>query len=80
MKGFLLILLLLLITSIAICQNFIKGKVVRVVDVDTITILGEDNTQIKIRLYGIDCPKSHQGFGIIAKNLRQIIAFKSGEG
>ncbi|GAA4790832.1 hypothetical protein GCM10023231_18400 [Olivibacter ginsenosidimutans] len=32
-----------------------------------ITILDVDNTQTKIRLYGIDCPESHQDFGTVAR-------------
>ena len=35
---------------------------------DTITVLRQsDKTQYKIRLYGIDCPESHQDFGTRAK-------------
>ncbi|MFD2960152.1 MULTISPECIES: thermonuclease family protein [Olivibacter] len=44
-----------------------KGKVIRVADGDTITILDSDNTQVRIRLYGIDCPESHHDFGTVAK-------------
>jgi hypothetical protein len=32
---------------IVFCQNIIKGKVIRVADGDTITILDEDNTQTR---------------------------------
>lgn len=39
----------------------------RVADGDTITILDSTSTQIRIRLYGIDCPESHQDFGTVAK-------------
>lgn len=66
MKKSVLTCLFLLLTFVAICQNIIRGKVIRVADGDTITILDEDNTQIKIRLYGIDCPESHQDFGTVA--------------
>lgn len=41
----------------------ITGKVVRVADGDTITILDATNTQNKIRLYGIDAPEKAQDFG-----------------
>lgn len=67
MKKLNLTLILLFIASIAICQNTIRGKVTSVADGDTITLLDEDNTQIRIRLYGIDCPESHQDFGTVAK-------------
>ena len=45
----------------------ITGKVVGVADGDTITVL-QDNTQYKIRLYGIDAPESGQDFGRKAKH------------
>ena len=41
----------------------ITGKVVRVADGDTITVLDAQNTQNKIRLYGIDAPEKAQDFG-----------------
>lgn len=43
------------------------GKVVGISDGDTITVLTEDKQQIKIRLYGVDCPEGHQDFGSRAK-------------
>jgi len=46
----------------------ITGKVIGIADGDTLTVLRQnDKTQHKIRLYGIDCPESHQDFGIRAK-------------
>ena len=39
------------------------GKVVSVADGDTITVLTDQKRQIKVRLYGIDCPESRQAFG-----------------
>jgi micrococcal nuclease len=45
----------------------ITGKVIGIADGDTITVLQNDRTQYKIRLYGIDCPESHQDFGSRAK-------------
>ena len=41
----------------------ITGKVIRVADGDTITVLDAANTQNKIRLYGIDAPEKAQDFG-----------------
>ena len=40
----------------------LSGKVVKVTDGDTITIL-KDNTQHRIRLQGIDAPERKQAFG-----------------
>ena len=44
-------------------RGVITGKVIRVADGDTITILDATNTQNKIRLYGIDAPEKAQDFG-----------------
>lgn len=41
----------------------LTGKVVRVADGDTITILGSGNRQHKVRLGGIDAPEKGQPFG-----------------
>lgn len=43
-----------------------QGKVVGVSDGDTITVMHEGKGE-KIRLYGADCPESHQDFGSRAK-------------
>ncbi len=42
------------------------GKVVSVSDGDTLKVL-RNNQQVKIRLYGIDCPERKQAFGKKAK-------------
>lgn len=38
-----------------------------VVDGNPFIILDEDNTQVRIRLYGIDCTENYQDFGTVAK-------------
>ena len=53
----------------------IAGRVVRVADGDTITILDAANTQHKIRLYGIDAPESHQAFGQKSKQHLSSLVF-----
>lgn len=45
----------------------LEGKVINVADGDTITVLTSNNQQIKIRLYGIDCPEGGQAYGKTAK-------------
>ncbi len=45
----------------------LSGKVVKVADGDTFTLLTEDNKQVKVRLHGIDCPEKGQDFGQVAK-------------
>jgi endonuclease YncB( thermonuclease family) len=48
-------------------QSSFEAKVVKIIDGDTITALDDQNTSIKIRLYGIDAPESKQAFGQKAK-------------
>ncbi len=51
------------------------GKVVGVSDGDTITVLTPDKTQIRVRLYGIDAPESHQDFGTRSKQFASNMVF-----
>ncbi|MFV7791277.1 thermonuclease family protein [Aliarcobacter lanthieri] len=54
------------------------GKVVKVSDGDTITILTSDKVQYKIRLNDIDAPEKKQAFGNKSKdNLAKYIASKT---
>src|SRR5262249_36431064 len=55
-------------------QQTISGRVVRIGDGDTITVLDAGNTQHRIRLQGVDAPESHQNFGRQSKqNLSSLI-------
>ena len=45
----------------------LTGRVVRVADGDTVSILDKTNTQHKIRLFGIDTPEQNQPYGKAAK-------------
>ena len=45
----------------------LNGKVVSIADGDTFTMLTTGNKQVKVRLYGIDCPERTQDFGTVAK-------------
>ena len=52
----------------------LEGKVVGVSDGDTITVLGTDNQQTRVRLQGIDAPESQQAFGQVSKrNLSNLV-------
>jgi micrococcal nuclease len=55
------IFLALALVSYIHASTEITGKVIGISDDDTITVL-QDKTPYKIRLYGIDCPESHQDF------------------
>ncbi len=58
--------LLLLLPSITLSET-ITGKVVKVADGDTITIINNHKQKTKIRLYGIDTPENSQPYGDKAK-------------
>ena len=45
----------------------LTGRIVRVADGDTVTVLDATNTQYRIRLEGIDAPESRQAFGTQSK-------------
>jgi endonuclease YncB( thermonuclease family) len=49
-----------------VCFGY-QAKVVAIADGDTCTVLTSENTQIKIRLAGIDTPEKSQAFGTRAK-------------
>ena len=51
------------------------GKVVGIADGDTIIVLREGKQQVKIRLYGIDCPERGQAFSRKAKQFISEMVF-----
>ena len=53
----------------------LSGKVVKVADGDTFTLLTEDNKQVKVRLHGIDCPEKGQDFGQVAKQYTSDVVY-----
>lgn len=55
----------------------LQGKVVRVSDGDTITVLDRGKTQHRIRLTGIDAPESKQDFG--EKSRQSLAAMVAGK-
>jgi endonuclease YncB( thermonuclease family) len=58
-------LCLLFFTLVSFADELI-GKVIKVSDGDTITVLDSNNQKHKIRLKGIDAPESQQAFGDIS--------------
>lgn len=51
----------------------IQGKILKVYDGDTITILNNDNEKLRIRLFGLDAPESNQSFGNISTQNLQVL-------
>jgi len=51
-----------------------SGKVVSVIDGDSITVLHDPRAE-QIRLYGIDCPEKGQDFGNRAKQLTSALVY-----
>ena len=52
--------------------NEITGKVVGIIDGDTIDILTGDKTTIRIRLNGIDAPETGQAWGTVKENAASV--------
>lgn len=65
----------LILTAHATLAGIITGKVTRVIDGDTITVLDADKTEHKIRLAGIDCPETSQAYGAKAKQALSVQIF-----
>ena len=71
----LLVPILLLFTLSAQAET-LEGKVVKIADGDTLTLLTPSNQQVKIRLAGIDTPEKKQPFGNKAKQALSNLAFQ----
>ena len=56
----------------AFCQKIVtQGKVIKIIDGDTFDLLLKDNSTIRIRMNGIDCPEKGQPY---YKNAKQGLA------
>ena len=59
-------------------EKGMDGKVVKVADGDTFTLLNPQNQQVRIRLHGIDAPEKGQDFGSVARqNLSSLVFGKT---
>ena len=68
-------LLVLIALSLFPCSSWAwSGKVVGVIDGDTIKILNKGE-EVKVRLYGIDCPERGQAFGKKAEQFTTDMVF-----
>lgn len=52
----------------------INGRIVRVLDGDTVEILGEGNQLKRVRLAGIDAPEKNQPFGQRSRQERSALS------
>lgn len=66
---------LVLFASMVVAADQVSGKVVSVYDGDTITVLSEQNKQIKVRLAEIDAPEKAQPFGEKSKQALSYLVF-----
>lgn len=70
-----LLLLFTLIVAIPSVADTLQGRVVGIADGDTVTVLDASNTQVKIRLMGIDAPEKKQAFGNKSKESLSALVF-----
>lgn len=72
--------IILFVSILPIFLLAFDGKVIKVIDGDTITILTQNKEQIRVRLYGIDAPEKKQAYGDVSKKaLSNMIAGKQVE-
>jgi len=71
------LLAILLLAATPSFARTIEGKVIKVADGDTITVLDSNKEQHRIRLAGIDAPEKRQPFGNASrKKLHELVAGK----
>ena len=63
------------ISSLEESENSIEGKVVKIADGDTFTLVFENNFEVKVRLNGIDCPERKQAYSNKAKQALSDLIF-----
>ena len=73
-RRFLWLVLLVCVTLLPSLAWAWSGKVIGVIDGDSIKVL-HDGRQEQIRLWGIDCPEKNQDFGTKAKQATSTLVF-----
>jgi endonuclease YncB( thermonuclease family) len=75
---FVLLLILVAISSSPSAASVLEGTVVKIADGDTITVLDSDKVQHRVRIAGIDAPEKGQAFGNASgKRLTELVARKN---
>lgn len=69
-------LFITVLLSALLSTDIFNGIVIGISDGDTIIVLQEDKSEIKIRLEGIDCPEKKQAYGDKAKDATASLCFK----
>ena len=72
----LFLIILIALFSLSAQAEIIRGQVIKVADGDTLTLLGDSNKKIRIRLAGIDTPERKQPFGNSAKKILAKLVFQ----
>ena len=68
----------LAVSCITCSAATIEGKVVKVADGDTVTVLDADNRKHKVRLTGVDAPERRQAYGNEStESLRNLVFLKA---
>jgi endonuclease YncB( thermonuclease family) len=67
MKKLLCVIAGLLVSTCLFPKEVLSGKIVTVIDGNTVELVAEDNETYKIKLHGIDCPQLGQEYGDKAK-------------
>lgn len=62
------ILVVILISSPALAEE-LTGKIVHILDGDTVKVTFDGGLPVKVRLYGVDCPERNQPWGREARQL-----------
>jgi endonuclease YncB( thermonuclease family) len=74
---FVLLLLLISVSSSHSAASILEGTVVKIADGDTITVLDSNRQQHRVRIAGIDAPEKNQLFGNASrKRLGELVARK----
>lgn len=71
-------LVIIFASLVTLCEAQLSGKATIITDGDSFTLFMINKSQVRIELYGIDCPEQGQGYAKKAKDfLKNLIANKN---